>query len=64
MGYVSDAGVIGSTLGFFAAVIKSGEPWTPECEKALRDSQAALTRLGEIAHATAQPAILSDGSTI
>lgn len=29
------------TVGFFASVIKSGEPWTDECEKALRAALGA-----------------------
>ncbi len=27
-----------ATVGFFASVIKSGEPWTEHCEKALREA--------------------------
>jgi hypothetical protein len=42
-----DVGKIATALGLFASCIKSGEEWTPVCERALREAQAALTKLAE-----------------
>lgn len=41
----SDAGAIGEALGLFASVIKSGEAWSPDCERAQAQARAALVRL-------------------
>lgn len=35
-GILAEVNVLERTVSFFASVIKSGEPWSPECEEALR----------------------------
>lgn len=41
----SDAGKIATTLSFLASAIKSGETWSPMCDRMLREAYDALYRI-------------------
>lgn len=47
MTIVNDIDIVASALGFFISVIKSGEPWTDECEKEKTKAREALQRMTE-----------------
>ena len=40
-------GVVSSALSFLSSVVKSGEPWSSDCETFLREAQQALVALGQ-----------------
>lgn len=45
MSTVNDAGKIATALSFLASAIKSGEAWSPTCERMLREAYDALYRI-------------------
>lgn len=44
---MNDIDIVASVIGFYIAIIKSGKPWTEECEKERAKALEALQRLGK-----------------